>query len=45
MRIGGILVRKLSDGSCWLENEIGEGMQIKSDALEQALLKFFNDNF
>lgn len=45
VRIRGILLRELVDGSIWLENEVGEGMQVTSDKLEPLLRKFFNEHF
>lgn len=45
VRIGGFLLRELADGSLWLENEIGEGMQVQASRLEVALLKFMTENF
>lgn len=45
VRIGGCLLRQLADESLWLENEIGEGMQVKPQLLESCLMKFMAKHF
>lgn len=45
VRIGGCLLRQLADGSLWLENEIGEGMQVKPKLLESCLTRFMAKHF
>ena len=45
IRIGGMLLRQLDDGSLWLENEIGEGMQVKPKLLESCLERFMAKHF
>lgn len=45
VRIGGCLLRQLTDGSLWLENEAGEGMQVKPQLLESCLTKFMAKHF
>lgn len=45
LRIGKFIVRNLSDGSTWIENEIGEGAQLKTELVEAAIKKLFDDNF
>ena len=45
VRIGGCLLRQLSDNSIWLENEIGEGMQVNPKLLESCLTKFMAKHF
>ncbi len=45
VRIGGCLLRQLADDSLWLENEIGEGMQVKPQLIESCLMKFMAKHF
>ena len=45
VRVGGFLLRELVDKSLWLENEIGEGMQVQPEKLESWLRQFHNKNF
>lgn len=45
IRVGDFLLRELADGSLWIENEIGEGMQVEPARLELFLRKFMRDNF
>ena len=45
VRIGGFLLRQLGDNSLWLENEIGEGLQVKPQLLESCLMKFMAKHF
>lgn len=40
-RVGGFVLRRLADGSLWLENAEGEGMQFKPQMLE----RFFKEMF
>ena len=43
--IGDFIIRKLKDGSLWLEFETGEGMQVQEDKFEDAIRQFFAENF
>lgn len=43
--IGQYEIRKLSDGSYWIEHESGEGMQVKADSLEACITQFYADYF
>jgi hypothetical protein len=45
VRIGGFLLRELADGSLWLENEIGEGMQVRPALLKPWLARFMAKYF
>jgi len=45
LEIGRITLRKLKDGSIWMENAAGEGMQVAVEKLELPLWRFFDENF
>lgn len=45
LKIGELTIRKLSDGTIWLEKDDGEGMQMSLDFFEKQLLKIFEENF
>ena len=45
VHVGGFLIRELRDGSLWIQNEIGEGMQCQPKHFLPALREFFNTHF
>ena len=45
IQVGPYLIRQLLDGSIWMENEIGEGMQVKASFLHANLDRFWNKHF
>lgn len=45
IKVGGFLLRELSDGTIWIESEFGEGMTVRPEHLAPVLEKFFSDNF
>lgn len=45
IEIGEITIRKLKDGSIWMEKEDGEGMSVSQGQLGEYLLKFYEENF
>ena len=44
IQIGHVLLRPLVDGSYWIENGEGEGMQVSADAIERLLTDFLEEN-
>lgn len=45
IQIGEFTVRQLGDGSIWIENESGEGMQAQVCDMEPLIKEFFRENF
>lgn len=45
IEIGEITLRKLTDGSIWMEKEDGEGAQFKARDIELVLLNYYEENF
>lgn len=45
IEVGQYEIRKLRDGSFWIEHETGEGMQVKADSLEALITQYYADNF
>lgn len=45
IQIGHYEIRKLSDGSFFIEHDSGEGGQFSADSLEAAITQFYADNF
>ena len=45
LEIGSITLRKLEDGSIWMEKSNGEGMQVPVEKLELSLWRFLDENF
>lgn len=43
--IGDYAVMPYQHGGFWVENEIGEGMQVKEETLERALREFWHEHF
>jgi len=45
IKVGSMTIRELADGSIWLENKIGEGMQVASENLESILIWYHHNHF
>lgn len=45
IRIGEFTISDYIPGSFWIEHESGEGMQVSRILLEEAIRKFYADNF
>lgn len=43
--VGGYTIRPFSGGDWWIENPIGEGMQVKAPIFEKLIEDFFAKNY
>ena len=45
LTIGDFTIKPYQHGGFWMENELGEGMQVREELLERALREFWHENF
>jgi hypothetical protein len=45
IKIGEFIITESKIGTFWVGHVSGEGMEVTSKALEEAIAKFYNENF